>query len=109
MRSPARMPAPQALRYAMDRSGTPPEMNQAIFNAGLPVETVSLYLLCCGLAEAGTQISKTALLQIWNSSEAALTRGLDELESLNILRKILSDRKSRSIYRMTDHSDWTLG
>ena len=93
----------------MDRSDARPAMNQAIFSAGLPVETVSLYLLCCGLAEAGARISKADLLEIWNSSEAALTRGLDELESLNILRKILTDRESRSIYRMTEHSDWTLG
>jgi hypothetical protein len=83
-------------------------MNQEIFNIGLDVETISLYLLCCGLADSDTAISVKNLLPVWNSSEAALNQGLDELENRNIISRILSDQEGKHIYKLTDLKQWKL-
>ena len=84
-------------------------MDQKIFNIDLSVETVSLYLLCCGLADAGSAISKKNILEIWNSSEEELRDGLHKLEEKNILLKILSDGKENDIYKLVDVKQWRIG
>ena len=84
-------------------------MDQKIFNIGLSVETVSLYLLCCGLADAGSTISKKNILEIWNSSEEELRDSLQKLEEKNILLKILSDGKENDIYKLVDVKQWRIG
>ena len=84
-------------------------MDQKIFNIGLSVETVSLYLLCCGLADAGSAISKKNILEIWNSSEEELRDSLQKLEEKNILLKILSDGKENDIYKLVDVKQWRIG
>ncbi len=81
-------------------------MEQKIFNIGLSVKTVSLYLLCCGLADAGSAISKKNILEIWNSSEEELRNGLHTLEEKNILLKILSDGKEHDVYKLVDVKRW---
>ena len=84
-------------------------MDQKIFNIGLSVETVSLYLLCCGLADAGSAISKKNILEIWNSSEEDLRDSLHTLEEKNILLKILSDGKENDVYKLVDIKQWKTG
>jgi len=84
-------------------------MDQKIFNIGLPMETVSLYLLCCGLADAGSTISKKNILGIWNSSEEVLKDCLHTLEEKNILLRILSDGKEHDVYKLTDVEQWRTG
>jgi len=84
-------------------------MDQKIFNIGLSVEIVSLYLLCCGLADAGSAISKKNILEIWNSSEEELRDSLQKLEEKNILLKILSDGKENDIYKLVDVKQWRIG
>jgi hypothetical protein len=84
-------------------------MDQKIFNIGLPVETVSLYLLCCGLADAGSTISKKNILEIWNSSKEELRDCLRALEEKNILLRILSDGKEHDVYKLTDVKQWRAG
>lgn len=84
-------------------------MDQKIFNIGLSVKTVSLYLLCCGLADAGSAISKKNILEIWNSSEAELRDSLHKLEEKNILLKILSDGQENDIYKLVDVKQWRIG
>jgi len=84
-------------------------MDQKIFNIGLPMETVSLYLLCCGLADAGSTISKKNILGIWNSSEEVLKDCLHTLEEKNILLRILSDGKEHDVYKLTDVEQWRIG
>ncbi len=81
-------------------------MDQRIFGMGLPVETVSLYLLCCGLSDSGAAISKTHLLGIWNSSEDELIRGLETLEDRNILARAVSDTEADPAYQLTDPKQW---
>lgn len=84
-------------------------MDQKIFNIGLPMETVSLYLLCCGLADAGSTISKKNILKIWNSSEEELKDCLHTLEEKNILLRILSDGKEHDVYKLTEVEQWRTG
>ncbi len=84
-------------------------MNQKIFNVGLSVETISLYLLCCGLTDAGSTISKKNILEIWNSSEEELRESLHTLEEKNILLKILSDGKEHDVYKLVDAKQWKTG
>ena len=93
----------------MDNQAKPAAMSQMIFNMGLPVETVSLYLLCCGLYDAGTAISTQNLSEVWNGTEDALAEGLKELQTRNILRQVLSDRKETAVYRLIADTDWQTG
>ena len=81
-------------------------MDQKIFNIGLPMETVSLYLLCCGLADAGSTITKKNILKIWNGSEEELRDCVRTLEEKNILLRILSDGKKHDVYKLTDIEQW---
>lgn len=93
----------------MGNETKPAAMNQQIFNLGLSVETVSLYLLCCGFYDSGTTISTKNLSEVWNSTEEALVRGIQELEKKNILREIISDQKETAVYRLIESKDWQPG
>jgi len=92
----------------MDSQNRPPAMNQKIFNLGLSVETVSVYLICCNLSDNNTVISTKNLSSMWNGTEALLIEGLKDLEERNILRKIISDREEKNIYQLSDVKDWKL-
>ncbi len=62
-------------------------MDQKIFEIGLPVEVVSVYLLCVGLAESGVELIFTGLKSVWNGTENDLVVGLSELEKHSIIEK----------------------
>jgi hypothetical protein len=81
-------------------------MNQNIFNIGLSVETISVYLLCCGLEDAGKPITTKNLSEIWNGTEDALQEGLGILEEKNIISKFISDRQDQNAYKLTDARRW---
>jgi hypothetical protein len=81
-------------------------MNQKIFQMGLSTETVSLYLLCCGLADSGATLSTKNLLDIWNASPETMNASFLELEDRGIVLKIISDGKAHHIYKLTDEHDW---
>ncbi len=81
-------------------------MNQIIFQMGLSTETVSLYLLCCGLAESGATLSTKNLLDIWNASPETMAASFLDLEEHGIVLKIISDGKVNHIYKLTDAHDW---
>ena len=83
-------------------------MEQKIFDVGLPLETVSLYLLCCALADADTPISTRSLLAKWNADRETLTRGLDTLVERKILEPKVSDRQGNSVYRVLDATQWEI-
>ena len=87
----------------------PPSMNQKIFSLDLSTETLSVYLMCCGLTDAGSTLSTHHMLEIWNGSEASLQEGLDTLEERKILKKIISDQDSRDIYILTNVAQWEEG
>ena len=84
----------------------PSAMSQKIFGLDLSTETISVYLMCCGLTDAGSILSTANLLKIWNGSHHNLHAGLEELEKMNIIKKIISDQDSRDIYKLTHTADW---
>jgi len=81
-------------------------MNQKIFEMALPVETISVYLLCCGLADAGKPISTRNLLGIWNSTSDALLLSLDDLENRGILFLVFTDQEKNTVYELCDSREW---
>jgi hypothetical protein len=81
-------------------------MNQMIFKIGLPVETVSVYLLCCGLVDAGKQITTGNLLDIWNGTKEVLNEGLNKLEARNIITRIISDGHEKNVYKLSAGCEW---
>ncbi len=83
-------------------------MDQKIFKVGLSLEAVSVYMLCCSLADSDTTISTKNLLEIWTSTTEALTEGLKDLEKRNIVLRVISDRKENNIYKLTDANKWEL-
>ena len=83
-------------------------MNQMIFDLDLPVETISVYLLCCSLADSEQAITTKNIQKIWNGSADALTAGIDDLEKINILIKIISDRKGNNVYQIESVENWRI-
>jgi hypothetical protein len=83
-------------------------MNQKIFKLGLSVETVSVYLMCCSLADTDTTISTKKLSEMWNSTQTSLLEGLKDLETRNILRRVISDRAGNTVYILSDVKNWKL-
>ena len=92
----------------MNSQNRTPAMNQKIFNLGLSVETVSLYLICCSIADTDTTISTNKLSEMWNSTRASLLKGLKDLETRNILRRIISDGAGNIVYKLSDVKNWKL-
>jgi predicted transcriptional regulator len=83
-------------------------MSQKIFKLGLSVETVSVYLMCCSLADTDTTISTKKLSEMWNSTRASLFEALKDLETRNILRRIISDRAGNTVYKLSDVKNWQM-
>jgi hypothetical protein len=52
----------------MESNHQGPSREQKIFNLGLPTETISLYLLCCGIKDAGMTLTTRNILERWNGS-----------------------------------------
>lgn len=60
-------------------------MDTKIFNQGLSVEAVSLYILICAIRTEGRAALRSAILERWNSSEDDLNRALGELKDYNVI------------------------
>ena len=85
-----------------------PSMNQKIFEAGLSVEAISAYLICCSLGDADAPISTNNLMGMWNSADTALIECLETLEKKNIIRRIISDSDGNDVYLLTGTDKWEL-
>jgi hypothetical protein len=84
-----------------------PSMNQKIFEMGLPVEAVSLYLLCCGLEDLGTTVSTNKISEIWNGSPELLQESIHGLAEKNILQPVLSAQGSENaVFRILPPNQW---
>ena len=83
-----------------------PTMSQNIFKMGLPVETVSVYLLCCSLEDAAKPITTANLLEIWNGTKQALNESLNNLEARNIIRRIITEGREKSVFRLSASCEW---
>ena len=90
----------------MDHNSVGPAMSQKIFSMNLGVETVSLYLLCCAVADAGATITRTTLQNKWNGDRAALERELRRMEERNILCRDDAEAQSDPVYRMVEEKRW---
>ncbi|MCG6894847.1 MAG: hypothetical protein LJE65_14685 [Desulfobacteraceae bacterium] len=93
----------------MDHTGHNSAMDRRIFQMGFSVETVSVYLLVCGLEDAGTTLRRTEMKKRWNGSETELDRGLAELEEKSIVQRVLHSTKGEDgdvVYRLTDPHSW---
>lgn len=90
----------------MNDHQAPPNMSQKIFQMGLAVETVSVYLLCYGLAASGTPLSLEDLKTVWNGTPAQLEDGLKTLEKRNILTRLDSGSGELTLYRLVDADRW---
>lgn len=90
----------------MNSKTTGPAMSQKIFSMNLEVETVSLYLLCCAVADAGAPITDRTLQEKWNGSPEALEMQLDLLEKKNIIGRQTDKEVEENVYRMMDEKKW---
>ncbi|VEN74142.1 conserved hypothetical protein [Candidatus Desulfarcum epimagneticum] len=83
-------------------------MRRKIFETGLSVETISLYLLCLGFHDQGERVSRKNLLRVWNGSGNEFAKSLDALFNKNILREILSDIEDEdsAVYALNDADQW---
>jgi hypothetical protein len=83
-------------------------MNQEIFKLNLEVEEVSLYLLCCGLADTGKSISFSDLLSVWNGDRKSMEKSIGTLEGLNILSVHGAEKKENTIYSINPLEKWKM-
>jgi hypothetical protein len=90
----------------MNTSGQEPTMNQRIFDLGLPTKTISLYLLCCGLIDAGVTLSTKNIMDRWNGSDDEFKKGVSELKNRNILEQILSGGEDQEVFKVKDVHGW---
>ncbi len=72
-------------------------MEQKIFELGLAVEVVSVYLLCTGLAESDSELTFEALKSVWNGTDESLVEGLNTLAGQNIIETD-ADNNVRQIF-----------
>ena len=90
----------------MNPNSVAPAMSQKIFSMKLGVETVSLYLLCCAVADAGAAITRSTLQEKWNGNKTALERELRRLEDRNILSSDDEEVHGERVYRMVEEKRW---
>jgi hypothetical protein len=90
----------------MNSNSVGPAMSQKIFSMDLDVETVSLYLLCWAIADAGAAVTQTSLLEKWNGNLTALEQALRQLEGKNILGRDGEDARGEPVYRIMEEKQW---
>ncbi|BBO72409.1 hypothetical protein DSCA_63390 [Desulfosarcina alkanivorans] len=90
----------------MNPNSAGPAMSQKIFSMNLGVETVSLYLLCCAVADTGAAITGTALEDKWNGSRSSLEHELQLLEQKNILCRQEAAAGGEPVYQIADEKKW---
>jgi hypothetical protein len=83
-------------------------IDRAIFDSGLSVESISLYLLCCGLIDAGIGSSLETIRARWTASEEALQQSLDELVEKRILLPPSAESEPEAEFRPADRCEWRL-
>ena len=92
----------------MQQEQKPSCMNQEIFKLNLSTESVSAYLLCCGLEDEGKSISTKNLGEIWTSTGSSLKQSMQELLNRKILQITVSDGEENTVYQLTDVHEWVV-
>lgn len=83
-----------------------PAMSQRIFSLGLGVETVSLYLLCCAVADTGVAITEARLLDKWNGDRTSLERELQRLTARKIIARSQPSVHGEAEYCLLPERHW---
>ena len=81
-------------------------MSQEIFTLGFDTETISLYLLCCGIVDIGDILTDRALEGVWNGSGKAMRNALDKLLRHGILRQAVSGDENQRAYQLMPQDRW---
>lgn len=81
-------------------------MDQKIFEMGLPVETVSVYLMCTGLADTGSDLNLETMMSVWTGSEAALMDGLKQLEEKGIICRDKAADNGKGVFEIASSETW---
>jgi hypothetical protein len=89
-------------------NGFSSRIDREIFNTGLSVEAISLYLLCCGLIDAGAAPTLEMLRSRWNESAEALQVCLDDLVGKGILRRLSTAGTGEEEFRPVKPDHWRL-
>ncbi len=92
----------------MNTEYTKPNMDQKIFKLDFSVETVSIYLSCCGLSDINETVTAKKLSAVWNGTPESMKKSLDELENKNIVVKILSDNEENHAYKINKAEEWNV-
>lgn len=92
----------------MDKQKNRMHMQQKIFELGLSVETVSIYLMCSGLADSETELTFENLASVWNGGETSLRKGLEELEQKRIITAVNEAEGECIIYNLLDSENWNV-
>jgi hypothetical protein len=92
----------------MDSNSVGPAMRQKIFSMNLGVETVSLYLLCCAVADAGASNhpenrSRENGMTTWPHLNSRTTPAGEQKNILG--SKNGDDGQGEPVYRMVDEKD----
>ncbi|MDM8515221.1 hypothetical protein QUF76_03390 [Desulfobacterales bacterium HSG16] len=87
-------------------------MSQKIFETGLDTNTISLYLLCCGIADTGAAVTKENLLGPWNNTPDALDTAIGVLEDIRIISKkdgaFLADNDNSLAWHINAPDHWEI-
>lgn len=89
-------------------NGFSSRIDREIFNTGLSMETISLYLLCCGLIDAGATPTLEMLRSRWNDSDEAFQECLNELLGKGILRRLSGADAGQDEFRPEERARWRL-
>ncbi len=90
----------------MESGHQTPSRDQKIFNLNLSTETISLYLLCCGIKDAGITLTTKNILERWNGTEEGFQKAMKELEDRNIISKIMTDGNQHDAFHLKDVHGW---
>ncbi len=90
-------------RMIMTKQNSTTRMEQRIFEMGLPVTTVSVYLMCTGLADLDEPLTHEKLNLVWSSGQDELLEGLDTLVRYGILERT---GNGVSVYRLAPVESW---
>jgi hypothetical protein len=92
----------------MESPSVQPAMSRQIFKMGLSTEAISLYLLCCHLQDAQTEISRNNIADLWNGSAEALAEGIEHLKKRRILSRFADAGRDGTVYQLNEDKDWQI-
>ncbi|ROR02983.1 hypothetical protein [Desulfosoma caldarium] len=81
------------------------QMDRAVFDLGMSVHAVSLYILICALADEGRDSTLEAVRGQWTASEDALWTAAKELERHKVLRIEMESESSGRFWVQPSH-EW---